>query len=36
MAPHPLFRSFIAAAREYKSAQKTAPVSAVRQEAELV
>ena len=34
-APHPLFRSFIAAARKYKEAQKNVPAAA-RQQAELV
>ena len=35
MAPHPLFRSYIAAALAYKRSQKSAPV-AVPHEAELV
>jgi CTP synthase len=36
MAPHPLFRSFISAARKYKNAQKGAVVAATRETAELV
>ncbi len=35
MTPHPLFRSYIAAARAFKNSQKNAPVS-VPHEAELV
>jgi len=36
MAPHPLFRSFISAARKFKNAQKGAVVVATRETAELV
>jgi CTP synthase len=35
MAPHPLFRSFISAARAYKSSQKSAVVAATRETVEL-